>query len=290
MDWKHHLSLTVFLVVIGAAFLHAVWNAAVKGSEDKLLGMTAIVFGHMIPASIALFFVALPSAESLPYMIGGIICHFGYQVFLLSAYKIGDFTQVYPIARGTGPLVVTVVSVLFLGVTLSPYELVAVGLIVTGIMSLSIVRQGDGLRNPKAAIMALTTGCFIAGYSLIDGLGARVSGSAVGFMSVLMVLNGVVFFIYLLFKEKRMIMRVPREAKLIAVGGGIASYVAYVLVVWAFTQAPIPLVTALRETSIIFAVLIGVFIFRERLNLAKVISVMLSLAGAGLLRFGKFFV
>ena len=282
------MSLTVFLVVIGAAFLHAFWNAAVKGSDDKLLGMTAIVFGHMIPASIALFFVELPSAESLPYMIGGIICHFGYQVFLLSAYKIGDFTQVYPIARGTGPLVVTVVSVLFLGVTLSSYELVAVGLIVTGIMSLSIVRQGDGLRNPKAAIMALTTGCFIAGYSLIDGLGARVSGSAVGFMSVLMLLNGVVFFIYLLFKDKRMVMRVPREAKLVALGGGISSYVAYVLVVWAFTQAPIPLVTALRETSIIFAVLIGVFIFRERLNLAKVISVMLSLAGAGLLRFGKF--
>lgn len=282
------MSLTVFLVVIGAAFLHAAWNAAVKGSEDKLLGMSAIVFGHTIPAAIALFFVDLPSRESLPYMIGGMICHFGYQVFLLSAYKIGDFTQVYPIARGTGPLVVTVVSVLFLGVTLSPYELLAVALIVAGIMSLSIVRQGDGLRNPKAAIMALITGGFIAGYSLIDGLGARVSGSAVGFMSVLMVINGVVFFIYLLFKDKTMILRVPREAKLVALGGGIASYVAYVLVVWAFTQAPIPLVTALRETSIIFAVLIGVFVFRERLNLAKVIAVMLSLAGAALLRFGKF--
>lgn len=282
------MSLTVFLVVIGAAFLHTAWNAAVKGSEDKLLGMSAIVFGHTIPAAIALFFVDLPSRESLPYMIGGMICHFGYQVFLLSAYKIGDFTQVYPIARGTGPLVVTVVSVLFLGVTLSPYELLAVALIVAGIMSLSIVRQGDGLRNPKAAIMALITGGFIAGYSLIDGLGARVSGSAVGFMSVLMVINGVVFFIYLLFKDKTMILRVPREAKLVALGGGIASYVAYVLVVWAFTQAPIPLVTALRETSIIFAVLIGVFVFRERLNLAKVIAVMLSLAGAALLRFGKF--
>lgn len=282
------MSLTVFFIVITAALLHAVWNAAVKGSSDKLLGMTAIVFGHMIPAAIALLFVELPSAQSLPYMIGGVIFHFGYQVFLLSAYKIGDFTQVYPIARGTGPLIVTLVSVLFLGVVLSVYELVAIGLIVTGIMSLSIVRQGDGLRNPKAALMALTTGCFIAGYSLIDGLGARVSGSAVGFMSVLMLINGVVFFIYLLFKDKAMILRVPREAKLIALGGGVASYVAYVLVVWAFTQAPIPLVTALRETSIIFAVLIGVFVFRERLNLAKVLAVMLSLAGAGLLRFGKF--
>lgn len=282
------MSLTVFLVVLCAAFLHATWNAAVKGSNDKLLGMSAIVFGHMIPAAFALLFFELPSRESLPYMIGGIIFHFGYQVFLLSAYRIGDFTQVYPIARGTGPLIVTVVSVLFLGVTLSSYELIAIALIVTGIMSLSIVRQGDGLRNPKAATMALVTGCFIAGYSLIDGLGARVSGSAVGFMSVLMLLNGLVFFVYLFFKDKAMILRVPREAKMVAIGGGFASYVAYVLVVWAFTQAPIPLVTALRETSIIFAVLIGVFIFRERLNLAKVLAVMLSLLGAGLLRFGKF--
>lgn len=282
------MTLTVFLTVIGAAFLHAIWNAAVKGSDDKLLGMSAIVFGHMIPAGIALLFVPLPSVESLPFMVAGLVFHFGYQVFLLSAYKIGDFTQVYPIARGTGPLVVTVVSVFFLGVKLSVYELLAVGLIIIGIMSLSFVRQGDGLRNPKAAYMALITGCFIAGYSLVDGLGARVSGGAVGFMSLLMFLNGVVFFIYLYFKDRAVILRVSREAKLVAIGGGIASYIAYVLVVWAFTQAPIPLVTALRETSIIFAVLIGVFVFRERLNLAKLLAVMLSLAGAGLLRFGRF--
>ena len=220
------MSLTVFLIVISAALLHATWNAAVKGSNDKLLGMTAIVFGHMIPAALAFLFFEPPSMESLPYMIGGLICHFGYQVFLLSAYRIGDFTQVYPIARGTGPLVVTIVSVAFLGVSLSAHELIAIGLIVTGIMSLSIVRQGDGLRNPRAATMALVTGCFIAGYSLIDGLGARVSGSAVGFMSLLMLLNGVVFFIYLLFKDRSVILRVPKEAKLVAIGGGFASYAA----------------------------------------------------------------
>ncbi|MEM9279938.1 MAG: EamA family transporter, partial [Pseudomonadota bacterium] len=159
------MSLTVFLVVISAAFLHAAWNAAVKGSNDKLLGMTAVVFGHMIPAAIALMIVELPSASSLPYMIGGLVCHFGYQLFLLSAYRVGDFTQVYPIARGTGPLIVTLVSVMFLGIHLASHELIAIGLIVLGIMALSIVRQGDGLRNPKAAGMAFITGCFIAGYS-----------------------------------------------------------------------------------------------------------------------------
>ena len=284
------MSLTVFLVVIGAALLHATWNAAVKGSSDKLIGMTAIVLGHMLPAAIALLFFPMPSSQSLVYMVGGVICHFGYQVALLSAYRIGDFTQVYPIARGTGPLVVTVVSVLFLGVELATVELFAVGLIVAGIMSLSIVRQQDGLRNPKAATIALITGFFIAGYSLIDGLGARVSGSAVGFMSVLMLLNGVIFSVYVYFAKPDVLSRVFKEGKWVMLGGGLASYAAYVLVVWAFTQAPIALVTALRETSIVFALLIGVFFFRERLDLAKVTATLLSLLGAGLLRFGKFWV
>ncbi len=282
------MSLFVFLIVLGAALLHASWNAAVKGSDDKLLGMSAVVFGHTIPAAVALLFVDLPAMSSLPYLLGGIVCHFGYQIFLMSAYKIGDFTQVYPIARGTAPLIVTCVSILFLGVQFGVYELVAIGLIIIGIMSLSIVRQGDGFRNPKAAFMALGTGCFIAGYSLLDGLGAREAGSAVGFMSVLMLVNSTVFLVYLLFKDKSIILRVPREAKLVAIGGGTASYAAFGLVVWAFTQAPIALVTALRETSIVFALLIGVFIFRERLNLAKVLSTMLTLGGAALLRFGKF--
>ena len=284
------MSATVFLVVITAALLHAIWNALLKGNSDKLVGMTAIVVGHMIPSAIALLFVPMPLEASYPYLLGGLVGHFGYQIFLANAYRIGDFTQVYPIARGTGPLLVTLVSVFLLGEQLSSLEILAVMLIIIGIISLSIVRQGDGLRNPKAASMALVTGCFIATYSNFDGLGARLSGSPVGFMSLLMLLNGVLFAGYLSMRNPHIVKRAWQDAKPTLFLGGIGSYIAYVLVVWAFTQAPIPLVTALRETSIVFAILIGVFFFREKLNLAKVMATAFSLAGAALLRFGKFLV
>ena len=282
------MTLTVFFVVISAAVLHAVWNAAVKGSNDKVLGMTAVMIGQALPACVLLCFFPLPSYESMPWFIAGVCFHMGYQLFLMSAYKIGDFTQVYPIARGTAPMIVTLVSILFLGVELAPTELIAIAMIVLGIISLSIVRQSDGLRNPKAAFMAFCTGCCIAGYSLSDGLGARASLSAVGYMSVLMAVDGLLFAIYIRFVAPGTLSKMVREAKFRMIGGGFSAFIAYMMVVWAFTQAPIATVTALRETSIIFAVLIGVFVFREKLNLAKVLSVMISLAGAALLRFGKF--
>ena len=278
----------VFLVVIAAALLHAIWNAAVKGSDDKTLGMVAVMTGHIPPALICLAIFPLPSIESLPWLALGVVFHTGYQLFLMSAYKIGDFTQVYPIARGTGPMIVTVVSLWFLDVKLAPSELIAVFLIVIGIISLSIARQGDGLRNPKAAVLALCTGICIAGYSLSDGLGARLSESAIGYMSALLLIDSILFLGIIRVISPGSLTQMVRFGKLRLIGGGLASFLAYLLVVWAFTQAPIALVTALREVSIVFAVLIGVFVFRERLNLAKVFSTTLTLGGAALLRFGKY--
>ena len=187
------MNSTVFLVVIGAAILHATWNAAVKGSQDKVLGMTAVMTGQVFVAAVLICFLPWPSPESLPWFVAGIVFHIGYQLFLISAYRIGDFTQVYPIARGTGPMIVTLVSIAFFGVKFTPSELIAIFLIVLGIISLSLVRQGDGLRNPKAAFMAFCTGCCIAGYSLADGMGARVSENAIGYMAFLMVVNGLFF-------------------------------------------------------------------------------------------------
>ena len=282
------MTLFVFLVVLGAALLHAAWNAAVKGSSDKTLGMAAVMTGHIPPALFCLCFFAPPSAESIPLLIMGVVFHTGYQLFLVAAYKVGDFTQVYPIARGTGPLIVTIVSIIFLSEQISSIELISISFIIVGIISLSIVRQGDGLRNPKAAILAICTGCCIAGYSLSDGLGARLSESAIGYMSMLLLIDSVVFLGIIRIIAPGKITLMAKEGKFRLFGGGLASFVAYLLVVWAFTQAPIALVTALRETSIVFAVLIGVFIFREKLNLAKVISTFLTIAGAVLLRFGKY--
>ncbi len=278
------MSWAVFAAVICAAVLHAVWNALVKSGADTHLSMAAVMMGHVPIALVILPFVPLPTAESLPWMLAGAVLHVGYQIFLLSAYRIGDLTQVYPIARGVAPLIVAGVSVGALGVHLDRMELTAIAIIATGIMSLSLVRQGDGQRNGPAALLALGTGCFIAGYSLVDGIGARVTGSVLGYYAWETVGNTLGFAVWLSVTRPGVLRRVPREGLRLFLVGGSASFAAYALVIWGFTQAPIALVTALRETSIVFALLIGVFFLRERLDLAKVFSTAVTLFGAVLLR------
>lgn len=281
------MSTTVFLAVMLAAALHATWNGMAKGSADKELSMAGVIIGHVPYAVLALMFTGLPDWSSWPWLVAGMVAHFGYQVFLINAYRIGDLTQVYPIARGAAPLIVTFVSLSFMGVVLLPLQLAGVATIVLGLFSLALVRSRDGLRNGKAAGLAVITGCFIAAYSLADGLGARVAGTAVGYYAVLALLNAVVFALYLAIWRPGVLGRLPTEGRRTFVIGGFASFTAYALVVWAFTQAPIAVVTALRETSIIFALLIGVFALGEKLNLAKLISTFLTLAGAAMLRLAR---
>lgn len=281
------LELTVFIAVISAAVLHAVWNAVIKRGHDKHLGMTALVLGHAPIALIAVIITPIPDPASWPFLLAGIVLHLGYQLFLLTSYRFGDLTQVYPIARGTAPMLVAGVSVVFLGVTLSGSEQLAILMIAIGVMSLSLVRQKDGLRNSRAAILAFTTGCFIAGYSLVDGLGARQAGTALGFYAWLSLSNAFVFALVMSIAKPGLIRRIHIDALPALILGGGASFVAYGLVIWAFTQAPIALVTALRETSIIFALLIGVFFLKEKLDLAKVVSTVVTLSGAVLLRFAR---
>ncbi len=281
------MTTTVFLAVLLAAALHATWNALVKSGADKHLTMACVVIGHVPLALIAMIAEPLPARESWPYLVGGIVLHFGYQVFLLMSYRMGDLTQVYPIARGSAPLLVAAVSVLFLGVVLSPMESAAVLIIGAGIVSLGLVRGQSGERNGKAAALALGTGCFIASYSLVDGLGARLGGTALGYYAWLGMANAIIFALYIGLTKPAVLRRMKTEGRLTFWVGGSASFIAYSLVIWAFTQAPIALVTALRETSIIFALGIGVFFLKEKIDLAKVTSTFATLVGAVLLKMSR---
>ncbi len=282
------MSITVFFVVLFAACLHALWNTAVKGMKDKQNAMAAVIIGHIPFALVSIAFSPMPDWECWPYLVVGICLHFGYQIFLLNAYRFGDLTQVYPIARGVAPLLIALISLLFLGVVLSSMETLALSLIVAGLLSLAIVRKADGKRNPKAVYLALATGCMIAGYSLVDGIGARIAGTAFGFFGWLALINSLVMLVYMLGMRhlKPSSNSFKMNPHLFLLGGGI-SYIAYALVMWGFTQAPIALVTALRETSIVFALLLGVFFLKERLDLIKVIATLLSITGAVILRLGK---
>ncbi|WP_022704735.1 EamA family transporter [Pseudorhodobacter ferrugineus] len=278
------MSFTVFCAVIAAALLHASWNAMVKGARDKQLNMIAVVIGHLPLALVALVLSPAPTAASLPYLFTGMALHFGYQLFLLRAYHVGDLTQVYPIARGSAPMIVAAVSIGALGVTLQPIEIAAVITIGIGILSMAFVRGSNGQRNPQGAKLALITGCFIAAYSLVDGLGARVAGTALGFYGWLAVGNAVLMFGFTALRAPHQLRALHTTGKRVFLLGGSASFAAFALVIWSFTQAPIALVTALRETSIIFALLIGVVFLREKLSPAKLASTAITLAGVALLR------
>ena len=281
------MSTFVFIAVIGAAMLHASWNALVKGGSDKLMALTAVMLGHVPFAVIAIAISPPIGTEALPYLFVGIFLHLGYQLVLLYAYGAGDLTQVYPIARGSAPLIVAVISITVLGVTLQKIELIAVLIIGAGIVSLALVRRADGLRNGKAAGLALITGCFIAAYSIVDGTDARLAGTALGYYGWLAIGNSVVLAAVIAIRAPQTFGNLWRKGRgLFWIGGG-ASFIAYATVTWAFTQAPIALVTALRETSIVFALLIGVFYLKERLDLMKVLSTTAVLIGAALLRLAR---
>ncbi len=278
------MTTTIFFAVLFAAALHASWNALVKGGGDKVVAMNAVVVGQGIAGVIALAFIPLPGWDAFWYMAISVFLHIGYQLFLLQGYKLGDLSQVYPIARGVASLIVTVTLLGFLDETLANTELVAVALIIIGVMSMA--RQSDGLRNGKAAVFAVGTGCFIAAYSLVDGYGGRLSDSAVGFYAIVAIVNALIFPVLTkatMGAGARATMKAWRTILI----GGAASFIAYAIVVYAFSQASIALVTALRETSIIFAMLIGVLALGEKMSIIRVLSAMTALGGAVILKLSK---
>ena len=269
----------VFLLVIFAAILHAVWNGMVKSYKDKVISVSAIVFGHVPIAILIMLFLPLPKLESVPYIILSAIVHQGYQYNLISAYKVGDLTKVYPIARGTGPLVATIISILFLSLVLDNLIILSIFFICFGILVLGIFDRSNK-KNLKIIQYSLFTGFFIGLYSLVDGYGARISLSAITYISWSFLLNAFLFYFLLGFKDhKNVFKKVMKKGKQIFWIGGTLSYVIYIIVVWGFTKAPIPMVGALRETSILFSIIIGYFFLKEKITPAKIFSIILILAG-----------
>jgi len=269
----------VFLLVLIATVLHAIWNGMVKKHPDKFVAVSGIVFGHVPCAVVAIILLPAPSIESIPYIAASIIIHQGYQWFLLSSYQIGDLTKVYPIARGSGPLVATIISILFLGLVLDNLIILSILFLCFGILILGIFDKASK-NNSKIIQYSLFTGFFIGLYSLVDGYGARVSLSAISYISWSFLLNAFVFPIVLSFRnQKNVFKRVMNKGKKIFWVGGSISYVIYVIVIWGFTKAPIPMVGALRETSILFSILIGYFFLKEKITPLKIFSILLILVG-----------
>ena len=275
----------IYLLVIFSAILHAIWNGMVKSYKNKIISVSAIVFGHVPIAAFVMLFLPLPTLESVPYIILSALIHQGYQYNLISAYKIGDLTKVYPIARGTGPIVATIISIIFLGLLITKFQILSIALVCFGIIILGIFSESL-IKNNKVIFYSLATGLFIGLYSLVDGHGARISQSPLSFLGWSFILNAMIFpFVLKFMGHKKVFSRVLKEAKLIFWVGGTLSYIVYGIVVWAFTKAPIPLVGALRESSIVFSVLIGFFFLKERITFLKIVSILIIFIGVALLKF-----
>ena len=273
------MDTTVFIIILLATVMHAIWNAMVKHHPDKVIAVLAIVLGHIPLALLCIIYFPLPGKEALPYIIASVIAHQGYQWYMINSYKVGDYTNVYPIFRGFGPLLATLISLIFLGVVFKIATIISILFICVGIMVLGLFGSKD--KNQFEIIKyALLTGSFISLYSLIDGYGARVSASSISYISFSFLFSALLFPIILkLNKHENIISRVFKDAKMIFWVGGSISFVIYVIVVWGFTKAPIPLVAALRETSIFFSIFIGYFFLKETINLKKIISILLIVIG-----------
>ena len=269
----------VFLIVLFSAFLHAIWNSMASKYKDKNVSIGAIVYGHVPLCIIAIIFLPAPSVESFPYIILSALIHQGYQNFLLTAYQTGKFTTVYPVARGFGPLVATVISIIFLGVYLKMFTILSILLISLGVMLIGLFSKSV-IQNNKILYTSLATGVFIGIYSVVDGQGARISGSAISYMSWVFIFSALFFPVVLHFrKQKNILKKTLTKGKFVFWIGGTFSYLAYVVTVWAFTKAPVPMVSALRESSIIFAIFIGYFYLKDKINFYKIVSISLIFIG-----------
>lgn len=277
------MSLTVFLAVLAAAMLHAGWNALVRVGASRVGTMMALsgvqgIIGLAVAAT-----GPLPAGPVWPWILASGAIHSAYKTFLTFAYEHGDLSRVYPLARGTAPLITLAVGALWLGEAVRPTEAAGILLLGAGILMLACGAWAGG-ESRRMLPFAFGSALATAGYTLVDGLGARVAGNAVQFVGWLFFVDGVIFAAAMLALRGRRSLPGGRQAWIMGGLAAAASYASYAVAVWAMTLAPIALVAALRETSILFAVLIGWAAFGERMTPAKALSVGLIAAGVALTR------
>jgi len=277
------MDIAVFLAVLAAAACHAGWNAVIKGSGDPLV-TTAIVSVAASVVSLAFLpITGLPDPAAWPWVAASVIVHLFYFASLIEAYRYGDLGQVYPLARGTAPLMTGIASGL-IGEYLTPLAWAGLLLLVGGVFILSLPGRGGAKFNRQGVGFALATAVTICAYSIIDGVGARVSLHSPAYTTVLFIGCGVVMLIYALVRRGLGVFAGTGGRWRVSLAGGAMQVVSYGVANWAMTLAPIALVAALRETSVLFGALIAVVILKEPLRASRVAAAALIMAGLIVLR------
>ena len=281
------MPIDVFLMVLGAALVHATWNALVKTDRDRLALIRVMSFTQLALSLCLAPFVAVPAAESRPYLAASTVLCTGYMLFLNRAYQMADLSLVYPLARGVAPFIVAVVSVGFLGEHLGRANQLAILLMGLGITSLALARGAASLRDWRPVVLALMTGSFIGAYTIVDGLGARAAGSPHGYMIWLSLITALLIVGCVGWLQRGRRTPLSPRSRNVGIAAGIMSYGSTWVVIWALTLAPLAMVSALRETGIVFAVIIGVVFLKERVNPARLASIALTLIGTALLKLSR---
>lgn len=276
------MSPIIIAIILSAALLHAVWNAIVKTAADRTTMLGLVALGQVLPAMVMIVVLPLPNMQSMPYIAISTVVHWGYYYFLGRAYAHGDLGVVYPIARGVVPALVSLWAFLLLNEVLPAPVWCGIALIVTGIIlsNWRALRSGVGA---TALVLSLCTGMCISVYSVVDGIGVRLSGDTLSYWAW-----GAFLHLFIAgfagWKRREVLAQLPVRVWAIGLTGGIVSMIAYGLVLYAKNFAPLGAVSALRETSVIFATLIGYFLLKEgnlarRLTAAVLMAVGIALIG-----------
>jgi drug/metabolite transporter (DMT)-like permease len=280
------VSLEIFLIVLAAAAMHAGWNACVKVKLDPLLAMAMIQFTAGIFAVPALLMTGLPRAEAWPWLVGSLMLHLGYCIGLAEAYRRADMSQIYPMARGSAPLLTMAAALTLFGERLSPLQFVAIGLLGVGIMLISALGRRRGTAfDPVALGFAGFTAVMISGYTLVDGLGARAAGDPHAYSAALFVIDALPLIAFAVLRRGgKPALTAMRPFWLQGAAGGLLALGAYWIAIWAMTVAPIPLVAAVRESSVLFAALIAYLWLKEPLQASRLVACGCIVAALALMR------
>ena len=284
------LTWPVILAVLCGAMLHAGWNALVKSAGDKTVD-TALV--HFLGAFVALPFalwVGLPRPESWPYIAASLFIHIGYYVALAGAYQHGELGMTYPIMRGFAPFLVALGSGALIGEQPSTSAWIGTVGITVGVALVGLAHPGEALHHRKALAFAFANAAIIAAYTFVDGLGVRQSGDALRYVLILFVLDGLPYPLLVWWRrsppQRRAMLQYARGRWPLAALGGSASIGSYAIALWAMTRAPVASVAALRETSVLFAAVLGTVLLKEKFGLQRAIGTAVVVLGVMALRLG----
>ena len=273
----------VATAVLLAAVTHASWNAIAHQITDKLVGFTLIAGGGVLIGLAMMPFVPIPASGAWPYLLVSAVIHIAYFVLLMRSFRLGDFGQAYPIARGTAPLVVTLLAAVFAHEVPNAWAAAGIALSCAGLTGVAVWGLRGSRPNWPAIVAALATGLTIAAYTVVDGLGVRASGSSLGYIAWLMAVEGLAIPAYAATRWRGEFLTVLRPFAALGLLGAALSVAAYGLVLWAQTKAELAPISALRESSIIVGAAIGAIFFKERFGASRIVAAVLLVAGIGLM-------